>query len=372
MAKKLDVDNILEGLDDDSLVDMDILSLFEEGGNSVKTELEKLPAQNILSGAKGKEAVRQRLVVLEINPNVCKPWAYYDRFDDWFNAENCKDLIDDISKSGQEIPGVVRKLPEIDDDGFEYEVVFGGRRHFASLYITNELGINRPFKAILKDYDDKEAARLMDMENRKRQDISGIERCFSYRKMLGKVAGVAPIFNSFSELLSVLDGNEEGKSITKSALSQMVTAAEILEVKELNRLFDGKRRDISWTHAYSIMQHWNSENLVVKDALIKCCSDMLEAAQDMEAVAITKALLECAKAVLDEDGSKGKQENLGYFSEIAIDEKNKVRASLSKKEFLIKVPKSALSSGNREAILLSLKKALEGVMDELEETKGGV
>ncbi len=121
-------------------------------------------------------------------------WEHHDRGVEWFNAENCADLLSDLPgdyspawEDWQELPGLVRVIPsgkypkEHKLYGKKYEVIYGGRRH----WVCQHKGV-KYFQAKVvneKDgYDDKYCMALMHRENAKRQDILKMERARSIHK----------------------------------------------------------------------------------------------------------------------------------------------------------------------------------------------
>ncbi len=121
-------------------------------------------------------------------------WEHHDRGEEWFNEENCADLLADLPgdyseawEDWQELPGLVRIIPKDRYpaghklNGKKYEVIYGGRRH----WVCSFKRVQR-FKARIVDekdgYDDKYCMALMHRENAKRQDILGMERALSIHK----------------------------------------------------------------------------------------------------------------------------------------------------------------------------------------------
>ncbi|WP_371837002.1 ParB N-terminal domain-containing protein [Microbulbifer epialgicus] len=319
---------------------------------------EKLPAQKIMSGDKLRETTKKRTMVLELNPGICRRWRYYDRFDEWFTYEHCKDLIDDMYEREQEIPGIVRKLVD-DPEGKEYEVVFGGRRHFSADYITSKKGVYKPFKAILKDISDKEAARLMDLENRKRADISDFERCVSYRQQIGKAPGYVPIFNTLNELREAIQSGEDGessnfngKSFTKAALSQMTTAGELNEIEELISLFKGRRINIPWSYAYKLMKVWNSGDDSARNKILSRAKVLKDMANSKSPEFLLKELISATAAT-------EVQSALPYKDDLKIGEKVAVKVRATNKDLSFKIPLKILDEHDDKSLLELMKKAMK-------------
>jgi ParB/RepB/Spo0J family partition protein len=356
--KKIDTDSVLEGLDLDNLSPENIVHSQVSKDYPSPKPLD-LPAERVMSGRREKEPTKKRTMVLELDPGICRRWRYYDRFEEWFSYENCQDLIDDMRLREQEIPGIVRKL-ENDLEGYEYEVVFGGRRHFSAEYITEHDGQVKPFKAILRDISDQEAARLMDLENRKRADISDFERCVSYRQQLGKTPGYEPIFKTLNELRAAIESDKgdseavKGKQLTKAGLSQMVTAAELNEIDVLINLFRGRRIHIPWSHAYNVMMLWNSEEDGVREAIVDTANRISKDASRKTPEQILKELLIVAK--------EGRMATQSFYKEdIKLNGKIAVKASASARDLSLKIPLKVLDSSDEDELLDLVKQAMKNV-----------
>jgi ParB/RepB/Spo0J family partition protein len=273
--KSLDLDAISQTLDN-------MNSSMDEENLSPDAALQPLPAQKAMAG-KRPVVKNHRTIISLLDPSECKRWTYADRFEEWFTYENTADIIESIRAGSQEIPGVVRELSN-DPEGYKYEVIYGGRRHFATEYLTNTLGIPTVFEAVIKSkLSDKDCAGLMDIENRNKADISDFERCVSYRRQIGKIPGYDGVVSTLNELRVSIESemvSEDGKnikSITKSGLSQMVAAGELNEIPSLISLFEGRRIHIPWSYAYQLMRKWNDDNETIKRTIASIkdvCSEM--------------------------------------------------------------------------------------------------
>lgn len=168
------------------------------------------------SKAKTGRAVRGMEFVVE--PDMCKPWKYHNRDEVWLNPDRCSDLISSIMKNGQQFPIVARKL-ENDPDGKAWEIIAGRRRWYACGYLKKQVRI-KAFEG-----DDREAAIIMNLENKDRDDISEFEDAISYKTQLD-----AGLFRSQDEMATMLD-------IKKSKLSKMLAAAKILSYPRVMKLF---------------------------------------------------------------------------------------------------------------------------------------
>lgn len=125
----------------------------------------------------------------EVDPQRCRMWAHHNRLYDHLSAQNCSDLIDDIeSAGGQKIPAIVREMRG--EDGIDFEVIAGARRHFSVSHLRNDRGRDDIFFLVeIHDLTDEEAFRLSDLENRNREDISDYERAVDYAGALERYYG---------------------------------------------------------------------------------------------------------------------------------------------------------------------------------------
>lgn len=159
----------------------------------------------------------ERTTILSVDPKRCRAWAYHDRDPVWYTPERCKDLIDSIATSGQQMPAVGRKLEG--DPNFDYEIIVGMRRRFACEYL------NKPLKLRLATMTEQQAAVLMHIENADREDISPMERARSYRRQLKE-----GLFASQDELAQKIQ-------VSKATVAKMVKAAELFDDETIARLF---------------------------------------------------------------------------------------------------------------------------------------
>lgn len=334
------------------------LSSLDEVSTSSEP-LAELPAMKAMGSSRSKDGKVTRTVISDIDPAKCKRWKYADRFDEWFTYENCQDMIESIRSGGQEIPGVVRKLVN-DPDGFEYEVIYGGRRHFSTSYLTNKLNEYTPFKAIVKsDLSDSECAALMDLENRVKADISDFERCVSYRRQIGKVEGIKGVVETLGELKVAIesemisDDSEHTNSITKSALSQMITAGQLNEIPCLIKLFSNRRISISWTSAYKLMMQWNADNGNNQPQITQLALGLEESSLKMS----TDEILKC---LIDNNGANNASviKPDAHAETYKISDTSNLKVKSSKKELIFSLPIKAISIEEEESLLTAFKMAI--------------
>lgn len=114
--------------------------------------------------------------ITAVNPFRCRMWSLHDRFEAHITEESCRAEIESFERHGQLVPALGRALP--DDPDYDVELIYGARRLFAARHI------NKPLLVEITEICDREAAILMDIENRQRADISPYERGVSYLRML--------------------------------------------------------------------------------------------------------------------------------------------------------------------------------------------
>lgn len=114
-----------------------------------------------------------------IDPALCRPWQGNARAVGLLTADSCADLIEAIRSEGrQHVPALVRPLAS--DEGHQYEIIAGLRRHFAISWLRANNYPEFRFLIEVRSVSDEEAFRLSDAENRGRKDISEYERARAY------------------------------------------------------------------------------------------------------------------------------------------------------------------------------------------------
>ena len=120
-----------------------------------------------------------------VDPVRCRMWAGHNRLYDLLTPEDAAPLIDSIKAMGrQETPAIVR--PVRGEEGCDYEVIAGARRHFAVSHLRRAEHRDdiRFLVDVRDDLTDEEAFRIADVENREREDISDYERARDYARAL--------------------------------------------------------------------------------------------------------------------------------------------------------------------------------------------
>ena len=129
-----------------------------------------LSLQSLADEAGEAQALRDQLTagdrIIELAPELIEPSFIKDRL----TAPNASDLDElraSIAEHGQQVPILVRPMP--DRDGY-YQVAFGHRR----LEVLRSL--SKPVKAVIRQLTDEELVIAQGKENLERRDLSFIER----------------------------------------------------------------------------------------------------------------------------------------------------------------------------------------------------
>src|SRR6478672_420658 len=96
--------------------------------------------------------------ILAISPFRCRMWDYHDRLETQLNEQCCRAEIESISRQGQLVPVLGRRLHS--DPDYDVELIFGARRLFVARHL------NMPVRVELRDLSDRDALAAMDTENR--------------------------------------------------------------------------------------------------------------------------------------------------------------------------------------------------------------
>lgn len=131
---------------------------------------------------------------LLVSPKRIRPSRWANRHEASFGGEAWDAFKVEIAYSGGNIqPIKVRRIDDAVDDGMSplYEVVFGHRRHRATL----ELDL--PTRVIVDVLGDRDLLLQMDRENRGRADLSGWEQGVMYEQALRE--GLYPSLRALAE-----------------------------------------------------------------------------------------------------------------------------------------------------------------------------
>ena len=148
----------------------------------------------------------KQVTQIRVDPKRCRIWEGNGRNYAALSYDRCQDLIDSmISQGGQKVPALVRKLKN--DPHYDYEVIYGTRRHWATTWLRANSYPDFLFLAEVRDVDNEAAFRLADLENRARLDITELERARNYAMALplhyeGRQSKMAERLNISKGLLS--------------------------------------------------------------------------------------------------------------------------------------------------------------------------
>ena len=190
----------------------------------------------------------ERTNVLSVDPKRCRPWKYHNRSHAWYTKERCQDLIDSIVKDGQLEPALARKLS--DDPNFDFELIYGMRRRFASEFTHTKL------KVRLTEADDAKAAVLMHIENADRQDITAMERALSFQQQLE------------AKVFATQEAMAEAFGLGSPQVTKLLKAAQLFKHAPVAQLFPDKSA-VPVAPAYelvSLMERPGAKEIVLKAA----------------------------------------------------------------------------------------------------------
>jgi ParB family chromosome partitioning protein len=237
----------------------------------------------------------ERENIFSVDPRRCRPWAHHNRTADWYTRDRCQDLIESISKDGQQEPAVARKL--VGDPRFDYELVYGMRRRFACEYLNAKL------KLRVIEVDDTRAAVLMHIENADRQDITPMERAMSFQAQLE--AKLFPTQEALSDAIG----------LTKGQVSKLVKAAALMRQSTLSQLFPDKSA-VPVDPAYKLATLWDRPG--AKEVILKAAQNLLQKERaGRSPTDLLKALLESLDRSKKFDPLR-KQYNLGAAGRITV------------------------------------------------------
>jgi ParB family chromosome partitioning protein len=209
------------------------MAQFVVDESKVRLELESLRAEYV----KHEGANPARL----LDPRKIKPSQWANRHEDSFRTEEFINLRAEIENAGGNVQAIkvrplpkdsieqdhrknVSQLPKTPEKGgvepfnppYEYEIVFGHRRHRACL----DLGI--PVLALIEETTEQELFVDMDRENRLRADLSPWEQGMMYAKALDR-----GLFSSNARLASAVgrDTGVIGKALSLARLPATVVDA---------------------------------------------------------------------------------------------------------------------------------------------------
>lgn len=157
------------------------------------------------------EAERQAgMVVLRLDPKTIRPSEFANRLEAGLKDDDAEFrlLKEDLRSQGQLDPIRVRPAPR--DSGFEYEIIYGHRRHAACLALDQEVAGGLRVLALLDvaSIDRKRLALQMHAENDVREDLSPYEYGRMYQSWLS-----AGLFDTQGELAAAVGRDDSPVSM---------------------------------------------------------------------------------------------------------------------------------------------------------------
>ncbi len=127
------------------------------GLNTMISDIDLQPKENLVS----------QLNIIDVEPNRDQPRKNFDK-------ESLEALSGSIKEIGVILPIIVIKTPS-----GRYQIIAGERRWRAA-----KLAGLKTIPAIIKNYDDKEAAEVALIENLQREDLNPIEEAKGYKSLI--------------------------------------------------------------------------------------------------------------------------------------------------------------------------------------------
>lgn len=173
------------------------------------------------------------------------------------------------STGGNEIPVKVRP---IDDEHYDYEIVYGHRRHQASIIAGT------PLNATVHDVTDAQMVELMHIEN-EREDLSVYEQAFAFRLWLDE-----GVYHNAAGLAAAVN-------MTRSAVSERLAITELPDVVFL-ALRDPRRVSVTqWRDLRSAYTGDRCGVLLERAEALAVDSEELQSATESEVRQIVAKLL---------------------------------------------------------------------------------
>jgi ParB family chromosome partitioning protein len=153
-----------------------------------------------------------------LDPNSIRRSAFANRHESGFKGEAFDALVHEIKEAGGNVqPIKVRAINEPGgEEGAQYEIVFGHRRHAACA----QLGL--PVLAFIDNLDDQALFVEMERENRERADLSAWEQGVMYARALDR--GLYPSLRQLAAAIGV-DPTNLSKALVLARLPESVLSA---------------------------------------------------------------------------------------------------------------------------------------------------
>ena len=335
------------------------MAQFVVDESKVRLELESLRAEYV----KHEGTKPARL----LDPRKIKPSQWANRHEDSFRSEEFINLRAEIENAGGNVQAIkVRPLlsDTIEQDRrkdaeqlaktlekggvepfnppYEYEIVFGHRRHRACL----DLGI--PVLALIEETTEQELFIDMDRENRLRADLSPWEQGMMYAKALDR-----GLFPSNARLASAVgrDTGVIGKALALARLPSSVVEAFPTPL------------DIQYRWAKPLTDRLLADPEVVTHRArdLKGSKKKFSAKEVFELLTSERAIYSDEKKPLDSEAERRVTEARELSGKISIGHRGKNMATLltdSKGRAMVRF-KAVMTSSNREALVKLIQEFLD-------------
>ena len=204
-------------------------------------------------------------IVRLVNAGVIRQSHWANRSEESLRSKGFVQLKSEIENAGGNVQPI--KVRPISDSVYQFEIVYGHRRHRACL----ELGL--PVLALIDAINDVDLFVAMDRENRLRADLRPYEQGVMYARALDE--GLFPSLRKLADALGVDVGNAS-KAVSLARLpSAVLTAfASPLDLQQ------------AWATSLSIALQKHP------DQVLERARELSSASPKLEAVSVYKALVE--------------------------------------------------------------------------------
>ena len=127
-------------------------------------------------GLSSRSEPRKDREIILVSPFRCRVWTFNHRSEEKLTEDACKDLIEDIKTSGQQVPALGRRL--YGDPDHDIEIIYGARRHLATRLLGRDLIVE------IREMADDEALCAMEKENQQRMAPCPYERGHTWLRLL--------------------------------------------------------------------------------------------------------------------------------------------------------------------------------------------
>jgi ParB family chromosome partitioning protein len=159
---------------------------------AIETQHRNAMAQLRALEAEIEQRQAEGLQIEEVDPSLADPSPYWDRDLRFLQDKNFADLVEDMRRSGQQSPALLRPHPTI---AGRFEVCFGHRRAFACRQLGTRL------RAVVQPLTEAQMAGAAYSENAHREGISTLEQSRALARYVDR--GVFPTKQALADALNV-------------------------------------------------------------------------------------------------------------------------------------------------------------------------